>query len=527
MKSLRSRFSVLLLIVAYVCSSYWVFTRSEPVIRKRPVTIYFAHWQIERGPPDGIAAVIKRYEEINPRVHVVQLQVPGGTIYTQWMRSNLAGGTGPDLMEWGAWVPGTKDIPVRYFTPITSELMKPNPYNKGTSQEGVPWEDTFQDKLLGPRRDSPDPGQIYAVNLTEATLRLFCNVELMREILGKVVVPKSFDELRQIINATSAYAKRTGRPISAFAGSRDNARGIGEPVFSTTLLGVKDRFDEGGQLYLYNRQVLAAYLQGKWRYSEPGVKAGLQLMREVTQGMKPGFLQLRRDDAMLEFFRGEALFIFTGSWDATSLRRLATFKIQPMKLPQPMPDDPEVGKYVIGPGGEGNGETAFSMYVNRSSRHQAEALDFLKFITSVPGNQIFTDHSLWLPAAKGTIVPEPIRNFRDYNQGFALGQAPYSILGTEVFMQWDRNLYRLVGDQGSADAFAETLDRVMPTAIRADLTSEMRNTLILVKPEDGIIAGWAGLKGDHARQRREETEMSQNISESLVMQMKLVLDATR
>lgn len=527
MKRLRSRLGLLLLVLAYAASSYWVFTRSAPVIHEREVTIYFAHWQIERGPPDGINAAIKRYEELNPRVRVVQLQIPGATIYPQWMRSNLAGETGPDLMEWGSWLPGQKDIPARYFTPLTAELAKPNPYNRGTSQENIPWLDTFHDKLLAPKRDSPDPGQIYAANITECTLRLFCNVELMKEILGEVVVPKNFDDLRKILIRVKEFSRKTGRPVSGLAGSRDTTRAVAETVFSAPLIGINQRMDDGGTLYLYNRQMLAAYLAGRWHYSEPAVRAGLQLVRETTNAMKPGFIQLRRDDAMIEFLRGQALFFFYGTWDATSLRRLAPFKIQPMKLLQAMPDDPEVGQYVVGEGGEGIGETALAMYLNKGSRHPAEALDFLKFLTSVPGQQLFTDASLWLPAVNGVNVPEEIRNFRDYQEGLSFGQAPYDAIGTEVSMGWDRNFYRLVGDQGSVEQFAEAMDRDMPAAMLMDLKAELRATLVLVKPQDPVIVGWAGLAGERARVRREESEASQTMSEGLALQMKLNLESVK
>ncbi|MDB6168729.1 MAG: transporter substrate-binding protein [Verrucomicrobia bacterium] len=520
------RLSFVLLVVAYGLSSYWVFTRSAPVIHQRPVTLHLAHWQLERGPPEGIEAVIKRYEELNPRVRVVQLLVPGGTIYPQWLRSNLVGETGPDLLEWGSWVAGTKDIPARYFAPLTAALVRPNPYNLGTSQEKIPWQDTFHDKLLAPRRDSPDPGQIYAVNITETTLRLFCNVKLMREIVGKVVVPKTYDDLRKILAQVATYSRRTGKRLSAIAGSRDTARAIAEPLFASPLLGVNQRMDEGGTLYLYNRQMLAGYLEHKWSYRDPAVKAGLQLVREVTQAMKPGFLQLRRDDAMLEFLRGEALFFFYGTWDATSLRRLATFEIQAMKLPPVTPDDPEVGRHIVGLGGEGIGETSLAMYLNKNSPHPEEALDFLRFLTSVPGNQIFTDKSLWLPAVNGVVDPEEIRNFRNYQQGISFGQAPYDALGTEVTMNWDRYFFALLGDQGSADRYAAALDVVGPAAMRADLTAEMRNSLLLVKPQDPMIVGWSGLAGDRARERREELEAAQTLSEGLVFQMKLTLDAT-
>ena len=526
-RRLRAKLGLALLLGAYAVSLYWVFTRSEPVIHARPVTIFFAHWQIERGPPAGINAVIKRYEELNPRVRVVQLQIPGATIYPQWMRSNLAGDTGPDLMEWGAWLPGQKDIPARYFAPLTAELAKPNPYNKGTSQEKIPWQDTFHDRLLAPKRDSPDPGQIYGVNITETTLRLFCNVELMKEIMGRVAVPKNFDDLRKILAEVKQYSRRTGRTISGLAGSRDTTRAVAESVFVAPLMGVNQRLDDEGILYRYNRQMLAAYLAGRWRYSDPAVRAGLQLVRETTDSMKPGFIQLRRDDAMIEFLRGQALFFFYGTWDATSLRQLAPFKIQPMKLLQAMPDDPEVGKFVVAQGGEGIGETSLSMYLNKASRHRAEALDFLQFLTSVPGQQRFTDASLWLPAVNGVTVPEEIRNFRDYQEGISFGQAPYDALGTEVGMHWDRNFYLLVGDQGSVEKFAAAMDAAMPAAMRTDLEAELRATLVLVKPQDPAIVGWAGLAGDKARTRREESEASQTMSEGLALQMKLQLETTK
>jgi len=520
-----------LLLLAYGLASYWVFTRSSPLLKERPVTIWFAHWQIERGPPDGIAAVIKRYEELNPRVKVVQLLIPGATIYPQWMRANLAGGTGPDLMEWGAWVEGQKDIPARYFTPLTSELSQPNPYNRGTAEEKIPWQDTFHDKLLAPRRDSPDPGQIYGVNITETSLRLFCNVELLRQITGSVAAPKTYDDLRRILVKVREYAKRTGQSVMGLAGSRDTARAVAETVFSCPLLGVNQRLDDGGNLYLYNRQVLADYLEGRWRYSEPAVKAGLQLVREVTQAMKPGFIQLRRDDAMIEFLRGQAVFLFYGTWDATTLRRMASFKIAPMKLPSVTPSDPEVGRYIIGLGGEGQGETSLAMYLNKSSPHAKEAIDFLRFLTSVPGNQIFTDNSGWLPAVDGVVVPEEIRNFRDYQEGYSFGQAPYDAIGSEVTILWDKYFYKLVGDQGSADQYAAALDQAMPDAIRTDLQAELRTSLVLVKPQDAMIVGWAGLAdGDpadgRARTRQHESETGQTMTEGLVLQMRRTLDLT-
>ncbi len=531
MRRRTRRFGFWLLLLAYGVASYWVFTRSTPVINERPVTIRFAHWQIERGPPDGVAAAIKRYEELNPRVKVEQLLVPGATIYPQWMRSNLAGGMGPDLMEWGMWMSGTKDIPARYFEPLTAELAQPNPYNRGTSQEKIPWEKTFHDQLLGPRRDSPDPGQIYAVTISETSVRLFCNIELLKTITGSVAAPKTYDDFRQILAKVQDYARRTGRLIYGLAGSRDNGLWVAENVFSGPLLGVTRELDDPGYLYLYDRNALAAYLEGRWNYHTPAVEAGMTLIQEMAKAMKPGFLQLLRNDAMLEFFRGEAVFIYTGTYDATTLRRMSTFKVVPMRLPSVTPDDPVVGRYVIGIGGEGSGETGVAIYLNRNSAHKAEALDFLRFLTSVPGNQLFTDNSGWLPSVNGVRVPDEIKNFREYQLGYTLGQAPFDIIGSEMNLVWNQNFYRLMGEHGSVGQFADALDQAMPVAIRKDLQNEMRNTLLLVRPQDSIIVATAelaaGPPADEAQSVRQHgMEAGQTMSEGLAFQMQLELEKT-
>jgi len=168
------------------------------------------------------------------------------------------------------------------------------------------------------------------------------------------------------------------------------------------------------------------------------------------------------------------------------------------------------------------------MYLNKTSSHPKEALDFLQFLTSVPGNQLFTDKSLWLPAINGVDVPDEIKPFRDYQLGYAIGQSPYNFIGSEVSMAWDSNFYELTGDQGSVDKFAAKLDQVMPQKIRMDLENEARNALLLVKPQDALIIAQANLVDEsdeglmHA-QRWREMEAGQTMSEGLAFQMKLQL----
>lgn len=525
----RNRIGFLLLTAGYLAAVFWVFARSSPLSDARPVTLRFAHWQIEAGPPDGINAAIKRYEELNPRVRVEQQLVPSA-VYKQWLRSNLAGGTGADLIEWGPWLEGVRDVPARHFVPVTEELKKPNPYNRGTPLEGVRWDQTFIDGLTGQRVDSPDPGQVYGITLTEVSLRFFCNQELLRDITGTEAVPQTFADLRRVFALLPAYSQRVGRPIMGLAGARDNTHWLLDFLLGGTTMRLNFSMDEYGYLALYNRQLLAGYLHGRWTFSRPEVQAGFELLREVASHMKPGFMQVTRDEATREFLGGDALFIFAGTWDATSLRRLAPFTVTALRFPQPTLDDPVVGRYLMGRTNDGGGITAMAMHLSKHSRHPVEALDFLHFLTSVEGMQLFTDHSGWLPSVREVKIPAEIESFKGRQDGFASAN-PYTLIGSNVSMLFARNIHLLLGERGSAAQFTAELDRIMPEAVRADLTTELRSTLTTLKGQELRLFAHANLAEGAAADapHREEWRMlesGQTLSEGFALEMANNLETT-
>ena len=524
MKKHRSRYLGLgLLVAGYAFALFWVFTRSTPVVSSRPVTIRIAHWQIEKGPPDGIDAIIKRYEELNPRVKVEQVLVPE-RVYRQWVRSNLTGGTGADLIEYGVWLDGLTDIPARYFEPITDHMLRPNPYNRGTKLEHVPWVQTFTDGLLQQRVNAPDPGQFYAATLTEVSERLFCNRELLRTIVGSDRMPTTFAELRVVFEQIKAYAARTGRPIYALAGARDNASWLMQYLLQGAMMERSQRNDRQGNLSVYPWEELGQYLEGRWSYRTPEARAGLTLMREISGNMKPGFVQSLRDAATQEYLRGDAVFIFAGTWDGTSLRRLATFPIAVLRFPQPTKDDPVMGPYFYGAFADGGGGTAMEFYLNKQSAHPQEAIDFMHFMTSVEGNQLFTNHSGWLPSIREVKVPPDIEAYRTPLDCYSYGAEYMTGMGSTVAAAVMRNLYLLTETHGSVDQFVDAMEAAMPEAVRADLRTEISNRAIIVRPQDvGIMAAAALSRRSPQDGRqllaRERLESSQTQSEGLMLQM--------
>ena len=292
MKRRKFRLMLALFTVSYLAALWWVFTRSTPLVSARPVTIRFAHWQIEKGPPDGFRAVIRRYEELNPRVKVEQVMVPGGGMYNQWVRTNLTGGTATDLLEFAYWLGGMNDVPVRYFEPLTRYMSEPNPYNRGTAMEQVPWRLTFDDGLYSMLSQSPELGQIYGATLSQGSLRLFCNRELLRKITGSATPPATFADFRALCAQVADYSRRTGHVVHPLAGSYHNAKWLAEFVMIGTVTGMNLELDREGYLARSPWQAQADYLLGRWSYRRPEVQAGFALFREMTRQMRPGFMQL-------------------------------------------------------------------------------------------------------------------------------------------------------------------------------------------------------------------------------------------
>ena len=485
MKRRKFRLMLGVFALSYLAALWWVFTRSAPLVSARPVTIRFAHWQIEKGPPDGFRAVIRRYEELNPRVKVEQVAVPG-PVYRQWVRTNLTGGTGTDLVEFAYWLQGMNDVPVRYFEPLTPYMNVPNPYNRGTPMEKVPWRQTFADGLYGMLSLSPEIGQIYGATLSQGSLRLFCNRELLEKISGSANPPATFADFRVLCAQVADYSRRTGVAVHPLAGSYSNAQWLADFVMIGTLTGLNLELDREGYLVRWPWQTQTDYLLGRWSYRRPEIKAGLAMLREMTQQMRPGFSQLSRDDALQEFVRGEALFIYSGTYDTTSLKRLAPFPVQAMHLPQPTKDDPVVGKYVLGRYQDGYLGTGFEMYLNKNSPHKAETLDFLRFLTSVEGGQLFQDHSGWLSSIRGVKVPPEMEIYRGTTDGYS-GGSQYIGVGPNSTMAFWQHLNLLVSQEGSVDKFVDALEDGMRKQVTEDLRVEIRTDAEVSRAVDSEI----------------------------------------
>ncbi len=308
---------------AYVTAAWLVGERAWRAREPEGVTIRLSHWQLEGTVRDGIEAVIKRYEQINPRVHVESLAVPDN-IYVEWMQAQLAGGTAPDLIEYTTLWGRIQELAPHHFQPISSEVAKPNPYNRGTALEGIPWRDTFLDGMNGVDGYIELLHEYYAPTATTLTLRIFYNRSLLREITGRDEPPRTWREFLALCAAVRVHAR--GRMLVPIANSRDNSHWLADPVLRGLGSRAAARLDHTHTLKISPEEGTAGYLLGEWSYRTPEIVNGLEVFRDLGNSSQPGFVEATRDVAMLEFLRGNALMICTGSWGCEQPRQGGRFR---------------------------------------------------------------------------------------------------------------------------------------------------------------------------------------------------------
>ncbi|PTX94844.1 ABC transporter substrate-binding protein [Verrucomicrobia bacterium LW23] len=452
------------------------------------ITIRIAHWNLESGVREGLDAVARQYEKIcaahGKKVRIEQLAIPE-QVYASWFITQLVGGTAPDLMSIG---PGSNDERLaRYFQPYSPWLSAANPYNAGTSLEGVPWRSTFVDGMQGAYRQ--ELLDYYTVPFTILTTRVYYNKAMYAQIFGSRPLPGNYAAFIAICAETAAWAKAHGRPdLFPIAGSRYN----GALVLNSLLGSQTQRFslhnNRGLTLANVAEENITAYLRGEWSMDSPEVVSGLNLMQSLIQYMQPGFSQLQREDATLHFIQQHSLMIATGAWDRTSIEQEAPFPVGVFRVPVPGPDDPVYGKFALGQYAEagGPGRGGFGLY--RDSPNIETAVDFYRYFTSIPGSELFSKHSGWLPAIAGARISPALEPFRPDTEGYPPGSDMNN--GAESNRLWENNFYLLTKTPGDSGPFRRAMSVEMRSACLEDMRLAARARLRSISRMDVAIGGF-------------------------------------
>jgi raffinose/stachyose/melibiose transport system substrate-binding protein len=482
---------LVLLGAAYLFSAgRLLLRRGSAVVDPGIEVIRYAHWQIEPGVREAFNAIAADYMALHPNVRVEQMDIPGKA-WKQWLRTSLIGGEAPDLIELASYE-NPDDMLARYFTPLTPYLEQPNPYNADEPDlRALSWRRSYTAELVpveGVHYFSPNLLEYYGAPSAMVTVRVFYNRRLVKEAIGADRTPQTFAEFVALCAALQRRADVTHAPVTPFAGSWFNVTQFTDGLFSAASQRLALTLDISHDLELSKVEGMVNYTRGRWSLASPAIRAGLQTVEAFGRYLPPGWSQLDREDAMLQFLQGRAAMLATGTWDAAGILSQADFPVGAFKMPAFQRDDPRYGRWTLGPLSEANTFAGVPFGLTRASKHPERAIDFLRFLTSRKSNAKFSRISTWLPVIKGVPVPKGSEAFRPVESGYIAGVNIRALAfeGNQLLLQ---NLYLLSGSAASADAFIAQTNADFGRIYREELARLARVSRETLRQKDSVLAG--------------------------------------
>ena len=518
-------FALGLLGAAYLASAVFILRhRQTPADPHGPprVVIRFAHWQLESGMREAFDLIARHYMALHPDVRVEQFAVPG-RVYRQWLSTQLAAGTVPDLVSFNSTDQSDVARLPRNFQPITRWVDEPNPYNAGTKLANVPWRLTFLDGGRNRATYIDQYRNYYAVGLSTHSMRIFYNKDLLRAITGSDETPKDFRAWLELGKKVRAY--RPG--LVHVAGAHENTIWLMPTLVNQAMSRWVLAGDHELRFATTGFDLFGDLVAGRWDLRSREMQTALRIMRAFGSEMSPGFLQLDRDSAMRAFLRGEAFSIPNGTWDYPTMRATAKFGIGAFRLPLPGPDDPEYGGYALLPISDGGASTAMPFYLARQSRHPDVAIDFLRYVTSMEGNRLFSQASHWMPSVEGVEIAPELQPFKQNNHGYVVsdvqnGPQLLNGPGAAYTQLLETNLHVLYSPDGGVEAYTRALEPRFRATVESDLRRQVHVQRENLRRRDTSLAALSFLGPDEqAESVRQQSSQALNELHLYLIEAKL------
>ena len=419
------KFGLLLALAFYIISVIMVFRfqRGGDILDKNVKTITFAHWSLEDGFREGFDEAIKLFEEYKAKqgqkVKVLQTTVPFPG-YAQWFMTQLIGRDPADVIKIGA----SSDIQNQYFTPLSQYIGNPNPFNKGTPLEGVPWKDTYVDDMRGSL--DWNYAEYYGVGICVHTFRMYVNMELLHKATGSRKLPETLTEWLSICEKMREYGKKIGKPVIPVG-----VRGFDRGTINSLLSYYQSQLnaDLNDTLPEFCGDISAVDIfkgleDGK--ISRERQLAAVSVIAEIGKYFCDGFPSTDLEQTKFLFFTGNVGFFPEGTWNAFSMINNSPFEVEIIDVPVIGPDH-KYSKFFSGRPYE-QGAVGAMFGIPKASKNFGLALEFLQFITSWKINQMtMVDHCKWIAAVKkvkytGIMAKmQPLPGSRRANAGFYFG----------------------------------------------------------------------------------------------------------
>ena len=472
----------------YVVSTVWVAKSWVPGVADDTPTLRVSHWLLETGYRESLDEIGRLWEQENlrsgRRVRFEQVVVPT-RVYAAWMRTNLVGATAPDLIYVKRANGATEEIMARYFEPLNDIVAQPNPHNANSPLAGMRWSETFVDSLAitGTSAGLTD---IYAIPTSAVSVRLYFNRALLREITGRTELPDKFPEFIAMCAEIRAWSARSGRRIFPIAGSRYNTTLLFDLLIGGLTQATTRQLDARGDLAVGPTELLFAMNQGIWSPAQSDQRAALAALHQLAGEMQPGFLQLQREDATIQFGQQQAVILVAGSWSANSLHSEISFEMGVNALPLPEPGDANWGAGVRGPVGDNAGLFFEGFALPVGGKQRDLAIDFLRFFSSWKAYARYVGKSGCLPVVKQVAPTGQMKPFALRQDGYRPGPTIYRT-GEATRRLWDQNIQLLLPPRGSVEGFLDFLRQRLPGTAASDLARWRRDSKASFELQDLLI----------------------------------------
>lgn len=413
LEKLKGYVAFIAIIGSFIWSAIAIVSTREKEDPPDTAVVRIGHWQLEPGFREAMKVIIAEYEAMHPGVRIVLDNIPEKT-YPQWVTTQLMGQTAPDLLEMGQI---DRNILLgyynRYFLPLTEVAGQPNPYNRGTDLEGVPYRNTFKDGMLAGYIEELQ--EIMQVPISQHTVRMFYNKDLLKKLTGLDKPPADFREFLNVCEKIASQKAPNGKPYIPMSGLMSNWE---SRMFHPLTFSFREKADSNRDGWVGADELYLAFRSGVLNWDFDPLKKRLQIVREIVRYLPNGFVGLKRDEHVFMFVQQQSVFISTGTWEAGALRQQAEgqFELGVADTPLPSSDDPVYGYLVPGPLYDST-TTSCPFSVNRSSKHPEVAIDFLLYLTSQKANEKFNSITSWIPAIVGAETEGFMKQFEPRFRG--------------------------------------------------------------------------------------------------------------
>ena len=511
------------LAVCYLASAWRVWQIESKTSDPSRVHLRFGHDMLHSSVRKAYADAIADYRKLHPDVEIDVMEVPS-RMFSTWRKTRLVGETPPDMMRMGSGL--TNEELAQYFVPLTAYVEQPNPYNRGTPLEKIPWKDTIIDGMGSEMSYSKDLMEYYGITYVTRTYRFYCNLDLLRRITGSEHLPITLSEFFDLCETIKTWARSHGESVIPIAAYLESPRALLTPLLRLQTQRLTLEVNRSRTLTVSNNQAALAWLHGDWAVDAAPVTDGWEMMRRVSQNLHPSFIQEQRNDASLGFLQQHAVMIASGTFDANDFMNHGRFRCGVFRLAPPAPGNEPFWRNVIDASPDpAIGGGAGTLGILRASAHFDVALDFLRFLTSAAANRKLAATMQLLPAVVGVPTDPRLEAFALRVEGWPEGLDPqFTDWGNrEIFRTVSVNLHHLVSPTGSVAEFTQALAAAFPAAMQHDMDQVLTNSVLRAQRTDSVLMANRRLAGPASAAKVSRLLENQAVSEGELAQLRHAL----